>query len=230
MNNRIKILVKEEWLKDFPTLSAYAQNKLYKVIGPFIYGIELIKLPRVENYRPHFTIYPLFKVNVTKCLVSPLLIDEFYNEKGNQIDLPYEENTERLHLVQNIIKNSSKLSFDLDTYQLSDLFRIVNSYLYDHPDVLYKIHSGKRAMLFELKFHGALYVYDKDLIMKTLSEIEEESKNWNMKPFEMWYGKFDLWLHALQEKVSHSDEFFKQIEANKQDKKISKLKSSALIV
>ena len=50
-----------------------------------------------------------------------------------------------------------------------------------------------------------------------------------MQMFEMWYGKFDLWLQVLQGKASSREDFLKQIEANKQDKKILQLKSSELI-
>ncbi len=47
-----------------------------------------------------------------------------------------------------------------------------------------------------------------------------------MQIFETWYGKFDKWLQCLQETINNRDEFLKQIEVNKLDKKIAQLKSS----
>ncbi len=46
--------VAAEWQSSFPELTQYAENKLYKLLGPLIIGIELIKLPRSPKYRPHF--------------------------------------------------------------------------------------------------------------------------------------------------------------------------------
>ena len=62
-----KIKVKEDWINALPNLAAYAQNKLYKIVGPSVMGIELIKLPGTPEYRPHFVCYPLWKENLKEC-------------------------------------------------------------------------------------------------------------------------------------------------------------------
>ena len=56
----IKKQVAEDWQNAFPQLVKYAQNKYYKILGSVIVGIELIKLPKAEDYRPHFVIYSLW--------------------------------------------------------------------------------------------------------------------------------------------------------------------------
>jgi hypothetical protein len=53
----IKKKVANDWQNAFPQLTLYAQNKLYKVIGSCIIGIELIKSPHTASYSPYFVLY-----------------------------------------------------------------------------------------------------------------------------------------------------------------------------
>lgn len=224
MDIKLKKMITQEWLKAFPNLESYAHDKLYMIIGPFVCGLELIKLPRIENYRPHLVIYPIHKEGIDSSLKTPLLIDEFYSLKGNQISLPYDDRETRYKSVQEIVKNSSKLNLDLGIYSISDFFDCADYYLFSHNDVWYKHHSGKRAQLFELKFYAALYTNNKVQLISTINQIEKESENWNMQMFESWNGKFDSWLQALKVMTSNQDVFLKRIQANKQAKKALRLK------
>lgn len=227
MDNKTKKVIKEEWLREFPDLSAYAQNKLYKLIGSFVCGIELINLPRSEDYRPHFVIYPLYKKNVKSCLEYPELIFQFYDSKKRQIDLSYKDVGEKLKKAISIVLNDLEISLK-GSVSLNSFYNLIDNV--QKNEVIYNSHSGKSASLLELKFHSALYVGNQNHIQNILSQIEQSSKNWDMNMFETWYGKFDLWFKGLKEKVNNRDEFLKQIETNKQDKKIEKLCSSELVM
>lgn len=227
MDNKTKKIIKEEWLKAFPTLSAFTQNKLYKIIGPFICGIELINLPRSEDYRPHFVIYPLYKADIKSCLDYPSLMFEFYNSKNLQLDLPYNDVNEKLEEALNIVSNSLEISLE-DDVSLNNLYNLLDDV--QKIDSTYISATGKNASLLELKFYGALYVGSQNQIQNTLDQIERASKNWNLKVFKSWFGEFDLWFKELQNKVNDKDYFLNQIETHKQDKKISQLKSSELTV
>ena len=77
IDKEIKKKVTEEWLNAFPQLSAFTQNKLYKVVGPYVIGIELIKSPFTEGYSPYFVIYPLWKKDVKTSLDYPILLKIF---------------------------------------------------------------------------------------------------------------------------------------------------------
>lgn len=224
IDKEIKKKVTEDWLKSFPQLSAYAQNKLYKVVGSCIIGIELIKLPHSEEYRPHFVIYALWKSDVKKCLDAPVLMKQLYNRKGLQFNISYEKHTTYFNDAIECFRKQIPVSLN-DDVTLKSLFEFVDSLF---GDMLVKSNSAEQAKLFELKFYAALYVGNQIRMQNVLNEIEQSSKSWNMNMFEMWYGKFDLWFKGLQEKASNRDEFLKQIEANKQDKKIAKLHSSEL--
>ena len=59
-----------------------------------------------------------------------------------------------------------------------------------------------------------------------LNQIQTECKDWNMKIFETWHGNFDNWLEQLKAMVFRRDDFLKQIEINKQDRKIAKLSNT----
>jgi hypothetical protein len=88
---KIKDKINADWQEGLPLLSLYALNRLYRIVGPIIIGIDLIKLPRTEEYRPHFVCYPLWKHSIEECLKSPFILIEFKNKKGLQIDIPFEK-------------------------------------------------------------------------------------------------------------------------------------------
>ncbi|MBP1617675.1 MAG: hypothetical protein H6Q14_1502 [Bacteroidetes bacterium] len=225
IDKEIKKRVTEDWLNSFSQLSAYAQNKLYKVVGSCIIGIELIKLPHSEEYRPHFVIYALWKSDVKKCLNAPVLMKQLYNRKGLQFNIPYEKHTTYFNDAIECFRKQIQVSLN-EHVTLKSLFEFVDSLF---GDMLVKSNSAEQAKLFELKFYTALYTGNQSQVQNVLNQIKQASRNWNIQMFEMWYGKSDLWFKELQEKASNRDEFLKQIEANKQDKKIAKLGSSELI-
>lgn len=220
----IKRRVTEEWLSSVPQLSAFAQNKLYRVVGCSIIGVELVKLPKVEDYRPHFVLYPLWKSDLKNCLDSPTILMEISNKKGVQFSIPYLKHSAYFNEAIECLKKQVPILFT-ENVPLKSLFDLVDSRF---NDILVKSNSAQQAKLFELKFHTALYTGNQSQVQNVLNQIKQASRNWNMQMFEMWYGNFDTWLQVLQEKVNSREEFLKQVEANKQDKKISQLKSSEL--
>lgn len=224
IDKEIKKKVAQDWLSSFSQLSAFAQNKLYKVIGCCITGIELIKLPYSEEYRPHFVIYPLWKTDVKKCLDAPSLMKQLYNRKGLQFNIPYEKHDFYLNEAIDCFKKQITVSLNGDV-SLNSLLAFVDSLF---GDMLIKTNSAQQAKLFELKIHSALYVGNQVQIQNVLNQIQHARKSWNMQMFESWYGKYDLWVQGLLEKVKSHAEFLNQIETNKQDKKIATLQSSEL--
>ena len=220
----MKKRITEEWLSSVPQLSVFAQNKLYRIVGCSIIGVELVKLPKVEDYRPHFVLYPLWKSDLKNCLDNPTILLEVSNKKGLQFSIPYLKHSSYFSEAIECLKKQVPILF-IENVPLKSLFDLVDSRF---NDILVKSNSAQQAKLFELKFYSALYVGSQSQVQNVLNQIEQSSKSWNMNMFEMWYGKFDVWLQGLREKVSNREDFLKQIEANKQDKKISQLKSSEL--
>ena len=74
INKELKQEINKEWQSAFPQLGRYAQNKLYKVLGTLVIGIELIKVPFMEQYRPLFVIYTLFDKDLNTNLSEEILL------------------------------------------------------------------------------------------------------------------------------------------------------------
>lgn len=220
----VKKKVTEEWLSAFPQLSAFAQNKLYKIVGCCILGIELIKLPHSDEYRPHFVVYPLWKSDLKKCLDAPSIYFAIKNNRGLQFDIPYLKQGSYFNEAIECLRKQIPI-LPNESVTLKSLFELVDNRF---NDMLVKTNSAEQAKLFELKFYTALYTGNQTQIQDIITQIQQVSKSWNIQMFELWYGKFELWLQSLQEKASSREEFLKQVEANKQDKKILKLKSSEI--
>lgn len=218
MDKDIKKTISEEWLSLIPNLNLFAQNKFYKLVGCTILGIELIKLPNSEDYRPHFVLYPLWRENMRKCLDLPSVYFALKNNKGLQFDIPYLKHNLYINEAVQCLKKQLPILWDEDI-ALESLFDLVDRLF---NDILIKSNSAQQAKLFELKFYTALYTGNQSQVQNVLNQIQQASKNWNMQMFEMWYGKFDTWLRGLLEKVNSNEDFLKQVESNKQDKKILK--------
>lgn len=224
--NDIKKQIIDEWSKEFVDLSAYTQNKLYKILGAFVIGIEILSLPRTEEYRPIFVCYPLWKSDIKKCLDEPIFLLEIYNKKGFQFNISYKNhNTSFQEAVECTKKQVPILSHK--GIPLHWLLEFINR---QFSQTLIKSSPVGQAKLLEGELFAALYLNDTIMIKKVLEELIKTSKTWSPSLFEWKYKKLDAWLQDLQEIISNRNEFLKQIESNKQNKKIAKLPSSDLIV
>ena len=224
IDKEVKKKVIKDWQNAFPQLTIYSQNKLYKIVGPCIIGIELIKSPFTDTYSPYFVIYPLWKNGIKASMDYPILLKNFKNKYDLQYDIPYEKHSLFFDDVTESIKRQTLLSFEGnislkkivttmdDSSKIPPLSAAPNSYL--------------QATLQEAKLKIALFISITEA-QNVLQQINK--RNWDKKSFDMWKIDLNEWLQSLQEVISNRDEFLKQIELNKQDKKIAKLQSSELI-
>jgi hypothetical protein len=224
--NDIKKNITKNWLVSFPKLSSYSQNKLYKVIGPFVAGIELIKVPFSDDYRPTYSSYPLWKSNEKECMLEPMFLQELINKRGFQFNIPYLKNESFFQEAVECARKQLLISLENDVY-LSDLFKLIDN---QFSQTLVKASPVGQAKLYEFKLFAALYVGEADLVNKILFKINQTAKNWEPSLFEWKFGKVDNWLKGLHEKISNRENFLNQIELNKQERKISKLINSELFM
>ncbi|MCI9843340.1 hypothetical protein [Flavobacterium pectinovorum] len=223
IDKEIKKKVTEEWLNVFPQLSAFAQNKLYKILGSCIIGIELIKSPFSEEYSPYFVIYSLWEKDMKTCLSGPILLSRLKNKKGFEYNIPYEKHSMFFDDVLDSIQKQSTLSFD-ENISLKKLISILDEYSKTSP-LSAAPNSYLQAALQEAKLKIALFVG----VAEAKSILEQINKrNWDLNHFKACGIDVNGWLQSLQTTIINRDEFLKQIEINKQDKKIAKLKSSEL--
>nr|WP_320022272.1 hypothetical protein [uncultured Draconibacterium sp.] len=212
------------WLGAYPSLYPYTQDKLYMVLGSFVMGIEIIKLPRVNDYRPHFVLYPLYgnlSGNKLKdCMNYPVLLLEFFNKKGLQYSIPYKNSST---LAQEVIKAvAQQLPFKIGgDVKVSSIHKLIDAQI---NSKLVKMQL-KQPEFFEVKFYSALYVSEAEA-EKVLKQIQKESKSLDMKQFKTYYGDFDIWYDTLVK--TKRDKFIAVIEKNKSDKKLEKLPVSEL--
>lgn len=207
------------WLKAFPMLSKCGTNKLYGILGPFVLGIELIKLPYSDDYRPHFLLYPLYGTKfgnqLKKCLDYPVLLFEFNDSKNLSYSIPYVDGVNLTN--EAILSVKHYLPFDLASKKisLSDIYKLLDLVIVD------KIIPGKEAEIYKIKYLSSIYL-SLEHTHKVLREIENKKINWNMERFEFFYGNYEEWINSLKE-IDRED-FLSIIDQNKKEKKIERLK------
>lgn len=225
IDKEIKKKITEDWLYSLPQLSAYAQNKLYKVVGCCVVGIELIKLPYSEEYRPHFVIYPLWKQDVKTSLDIPIILKEYYNKKGLQYSIPYQKHDIFFNDVLESVKMQTPLSLNKDVF-FNEIIYVIDEYSNSRP-LNAAPNSYLQAVLQEAKLKIALFISIEEA-QGVLGQITK--RNWDINHFKACGIDVSDWLNSLENTIVNRDEFLKQIELNKQDKKIEKLKSSELLL
>ena len=227
IDKEVKKKVIEDWQNAFPQLTMYAQNKLYKIVGSCIIGIELIKSPHTESYSPYFVIYSLcgnrMGNDIKACLAAPIILRDFKNKKGFQYDIPYEKHGMFFDDVLDSIKKQSPLSFE-GNISFKKLIAVLDEYS-KTPPLSAAPNSYLQAVLQEAKLKIALSISSEEA-QNVLEQINK--KSWDIKSFNMWNIDMNKWLQSLKDTITNRGDFLKQIEVNKQDKKIAKLYSSEL--
>ena len=225
IENKIKKEIKEKWNNAFPNLVPFAQDKLYKILGPLVGGIEIFNLPRSEEYRPYIVWYPLWKSSLIECFKEPLTLQEMRNKKGLQYDIPYLKNDIFFDVISST-KNELIFPFSRNI-TLSELFVLIDS---QFSKTLIKSSPVGQANLYEGKLLSALYLNDLKETNRIFNVLSQVCLEWQKDQFEWKYGKIEEWLQKLKNTINNRQDFLLQIESNKQDKKMSKLAYSELIL
>lgn len=218
IDKEIKKKVIEDWQNTFPQLTLYAQDRLYKIVGPIIIGLELIKLPRTDEYRPHFVIYPLFgnKMgnDVKACFAGPILLQEYSNKKGFQYNIPYTKHSTFFREVVESVKKQSPLPFD-SNISLTKILNVIDEYS-KKPPLSAAPNSYLQAVIQEVKLKIALFKSVEEA-QNVLGQINK--RDWDISHFKACNVDINKWRQELQELISNRDKFLKQIELNKEEKK-----------
>ena len=227
-NNEIQ-KIGEDWSNSFPDLSIYKKNKIYKIVGPIVVGIELINLPNLNAYRPYFVVYSLWGgrtgSDLRTCMSGPNMLIEIKNNNKLQFNIKYSEHDKFFQEAVLCFKKQILMAFNANVY-LDILFSIVNFQTDFFP---FRNHSGAKASLYDLKFKLSLYVEGNFRMLSILEEIKLEQKQWNMSQFEFTFGNFDSWFQNLRKEADNPEYFFSLVKANR-DLLLSKgIKFSELI-
>ena len=82
----------------------------------------------MEQYRPHFVIYTLFDKDLGTNLSEEILLQEFYNKKGFQCDIPYLKHNEYFKEVVSCIDKQLPISLEVDI-QIDKINVLLESYI-----------------------------------------------------------------------------------------------------
>ncbi len=227
IDKAIKKKVIDDWQNAFPQLTLYAQDKLYKRVGPIVIGLELIKRPRTEEYSPYFVTYVIWNnkwgSDIRAWFMGPILLKEFKDKRGFQYDIPYVKHRAFFNdVIESVIKQTP-LPFE-GNISLKKMISVIDEYSQTQP-LSAAPNSYLQAALQEAKLKIALFIG----VTEAQSVLEQINKrSWDINHFKACGVNVNEWLQSLQEAISNREDFLKQIEINKQDKKISQLKSSEL--
>lgn len=221
---KMKKKISKDWRIAFPELIHYSQNKFYKIIGPLIIGFELVKIPGLEGYRPYFVCYPLWRSSLASCIERPIVLIEFYDNKGFQFSVSYSDHTLLFADIVKSIKSQLHIPFEGDV-ELESIYSIIDEYS-KKPPLGVTNNSYLQALLCEAKLDLALCVQDFDKVQEILTDIK--TRNWDVDHFKMWDVDVADWVMTNQHRLNGSESLNSQIELNKKDKKLLKLRDSEL--
>ncbi len=226
--NDIKKKVAEDWQNAFPQLVKYAQNKYYKIVGPLLVGIELIKLPRVEEYRPHFVIYSLWGNKSGKdlkaCLSGPIILKEFFNKKGLQFSIPYTNHNTVFPEVLKAVKKQMPVKLDGET-SIKKIYSAIEEHS-KTPPLSAAPNSYLQASLQEYKLDIALCIGADKQVQEVFKQIKK--RDWDLNHFAMFGINPEKWFKSLEDKINSKDKLLLQLSTIRKDKKLEKLQQSEL--
>ncbi len=204
------------WLAEYKGLAKYKWNFLYCITGPFVLGIEQIKIPRVDQYRPHFVVYSLYGLptgtTIKECLSYPVLMSEMHSKKGLQYSLDYEEDiSEVKESLDEFLTFSLGANVSFDSMLLW-LDRIVND-----PLKKSRIHLPE---VWEVRYNLALYISD-DRANQILAEINDSVEKIDREKCLKHYGGFSHWYKELTSR--NRTEHLKLIRENRNSKELRSL-------
>jgi hypothetical protein len=225
----IKKKIGPDWQSRFPGLGKYSSNKLYKIIGPLVAGIELITIPRMECYRPHIVIYPLWGnvlgTDVKACMEYPAIMFQLLNKKNLQFDVPFAKHELLIDEAAECLRQSIPFSFESDV-KLDDLYELIDKH---SRHILIRSDDGKLARMEVIKLFTALYAGNDAYVKKIWDNIHNNASHWNPVRLAFEFGNADSWLVRLQQTQENKQEFIHLIENNKKDKDLAKLQQGLLI-
>lgn len=224
IDKSVKKAIDSDWLNEFPQWSLYNLNRYYKIIGPVLVGIELIRVRGGDEYRPYLVSYPLWKSDIEKCFDYPLTMKHFYNKKHLVISIKYEWHGKYFVDAVNDVKGQLPDLFE-GNIQLNAVLNFFDEYART-PPLSAALTSFLQAELKADKLAIALYISQEEA-RKVFFDITQQ--DWDLQHFEACGVDINKWLHELQNRINNREAFLRQIITNTNHKKLVKLKRSELI-
>lgn len=208
-------IIKNEWIKHFK-LTALSNSKFYKIVGCFMIGFELFKIPHRGLIQPYFVLYPLWRENIKKCFWGPYIQLETKNEKGLCDKVTLAELLTRKDAIFRECEECMKFDI-LDDIHSNEILDMVNEYHnFSNNSKNPRIQSG----LCTLRIYMATYLNDKELLNKEVILMDEMYNRITHDVFESIYGDYDKWKENLLSVFSNRQAVLDKIEENIANSKI----------
>lgn len=224
VEKKLKDQVTMDWQMALPSLTLYTKNKLYKIVGPVVIGLELVRLPRSEEYRPHFVMYPLWKKDIKTNLDFPILLKEYYDKKGFQYSIPYEKHSTFFADALESVKTNTPISFT-GSISIKEIYHAIDNYA-KQPPLSAAPNSYLQAALQASKLKIALFA-GRTEAQEIFDQISR--RNWDLNHFAAFGVDFNEWLQTLRNETNNRELFLEHIKFIKLEKKLLQMKHSDLI-
>ncbi len=209
-----KTKVSKMWLKGFPHLKRFNQNSLLAIAGPFLYGVELVKIPYQDEYRPYFVLYSLLGSSLQECLNYPILLLTPRNERDLQITISYSDSKNSQKAFK-LMKDQFPIESE-ETLESTAIHSLIEDQLKKETIKI----SLQQPELLELLYFSHFYNLQ-DEAFEVIERIKMESEGWDKKRFELLYGNFNEWLIKLEN--TNREDLLKSLVVIRNNKKLKKL-------
>mgnify|MGYP003574892987 CR=1 FL=1 len=208
-----------DWSQAFPSLRQFSNtNKLLKVAGPVLIGIELIRLPHTGGYRPGFVMYQLWDSDVKECMSGSLVLNQLNDDRGLQFDIKINEHETKFEQAVTCMKNDTPFLLEKNIH-VNQLKKLIDDYS-DTSPFQFRENSFAKAFFQASKVKLALYINTAEAV----AEFQKiKTVEWDAENFKMFNTEVDTWLEDLQHIVEDRRAFLKVIDINKSHPKIRKL-------
>lgn len=212
--------ITQEWLKSLPGLSMYSGTQLFKILGPLVIGVEIIKIPARGRYAPYFVFIPLVDLKEDGKARGTQIVIQARDTDNRQLFISEEQYDVIPPAAIDCVLTQFSIALDQDIAQQA-LYRMVDNFT-GWIEVKARI---RYIMDFHLiKLHVALYLDDEVQIQESLRSIREVTAVVPANTLAAWFGDFAAWEQQLNTMVTNREAYLEQItEKIKKDKKLSKL-------
>jgi hypothetical protein len=213
-----KSAVLRDWAGELRQLGRYGQNKLYQVVGPIVLGVEILPVTGMGWYRPHMVCFPLWKEDAKACLAEPTVLEQAYDERGLQLDVPYEKHAKFFGVALAGIRR--KFPNLQGSASLTEVFAFLDR---QFSDILVSSAPVAQMKLTEMKVLSAAYAGDARLGALAWEQVQRLRQDWPPEFFEWKHGPLEPWLEALSMRSQARDALRQQVLANQQSKLLVRL-------
>ena len=208
-------IIKKDWCNYFG-LTPISQSKYYKIVGCFVVGFELIRIPNRGLIHPHFVIYPLWRENFKLCMKTPYHLYGFRDKKNLQAQMSPNELIKKEEEVFDIANNYIGYNIKVDIPSIV-IYNLMNKY---QPN---EVNDPWRLMVVaESNIYQSVYMNDRDMFTQAISAMDDVfiRINPHLRLVESIYGKYEKRKELFVSLFEKQASIVELIEKNANDSKI----------